>query len=708
MPDAHLPLIDWPRTLFSALVVGILYYMLASPAASIEQSTTLAPIAWPAPTFVIALLWRKPWREWAPYLLAVFIAMMFVGDLDWLPVQTDAGFALLNVIEIAACVLIGRRWVARDGQIDTLRKLTRFLLLLPLAVTALVAAAGATLASSALQGDWLSEWRILLVGNGLAILVLVPALLAWSQPPRQLDAIGGPARTGARVSLAGVAVVVCSLLACIVFDWSEASLRVLLSLALVGTALYGGMRSAALTMSVSAVLAVLMTLYELGPYRQDGLDSTWRLQVDLAGLAVLGFFVAVAVRERQALSARMEQMRRFESLGLMAGGIAHDFNNVLGAAGGYAELAQDRIDPASPAAAPLQQVMSAVARGRELTEQILLAARRGDRQRSMLDLRDAVDEAVRLARPLCAPGIVIDFVPPPQALVLQANPGQLMRVALNLVRNASQAARSRVVVSLHAGSAPGDALLVGELPSEQALWLDVADDGGGIAPEHMSRLFDPFFSTRSGPGGKGTGLGLAIVAGIATEHDGGVAVSSSEAGTLFRLLLPAAPAGSVAPVVATTDIAEPAQEPAPGFAPEPPVPQEQPGQGECVFVVDDDRAQRELCEEWLSAMGFEPIGFADPQEALQEFALEPLAVDLLISDLDMPQMQGDALLAQVRALRPGMPALLCSARPQLMQLAATLQVPALAKPFDRAALRRAIIATLAAGESRSAQAPQPR
>src|SRR5450830_477980 len=204
---------DWPRTVFAAIVAGILYYMLASPAANIAQSTTLAPIAWPAPTFMIALLWRKPGREWAPYLLAVFVAMMFVGDLDWLPMLTDAGFALLNVVEIVACVLVGRRWVARDGQIDTLRKLTRFLLLLPLAVIALIAAAGATLASSAMHGDWVSEWRTLLVGNGLAVLVLVPALLAWSQPPRQQDATNGTAQ-GARVALAGVLAVAGALLAC--------------------------------------------------------------------------------------------------------------------------------------------------------------------------------------------------------------------------------------------------------------------------------------------------------------------------------------------------------------------------------------------------------------------------------------------------------------------------------------------------------------
>lgn len=674
---------DWPRTILSAALAALVYYLLASPAANIAQSTTLAAIAWPAPAFMIALLWRKPARAWLPYLVAVFIAMMLVGHRDPLPPPVDAGFALLDVIQVVACLLIGRRWVARDGQIDTLRRLTRFVLLLPVLVILLVSAAGATLAFSAMGGNWLDEWRTLLVGNGLALLVLAPTLLTWSQPATRPAVIGIGTRGVDLASLVGVLVVGGGLLASVVFDFSQEMLRVLLTLALAGAALYGGMRSATLTMSAAAVLAVLLTLYDLGPYRQDGLDSTWRLQVDLAGLALLGFFVAVAVRERQALSARMEQMRRFESLGLMAGGIAHDFNNVLGAAGGYAELAQERLDPASPASAPLAEVMSAVSRGRDLTEQILLAARRGDRQRVMVDLREAVGEAVRLARPLCRPGVEIVFTPPPAPLVVHAHPTQLTRVALNLVRNASQAARARVVVGLHQGDAPFGAVLIGAPPAEQALWLDVADDGSGIAPENMARLFDPFFSTRTGVGEKGTGLGLAIVAGIATEHDGAVAVTSSPAGTLFRLLLPAAPAGSVVAAPPAATVAPQDASPAPF------------GQGQCVFVVDDDDAQRGLLEQSLAAMGFEPIGFADPQEALGEFAVEPLAVDLIITDLDMPNLRGDALLAQVFALRPGMPALLCSGNAQASQVGQGLSVQVLGKPFEQAALRTAIAAALA-------------
>jgi len=683
LPSSRPAFADSLRTLLAALACGVGYALLASPAAHLQDSTTLAPIAAPAPALMIALLWRKPARDWFPYLLAVFVAMMVVGDRDSLPWQVDAGFALLNVVQIAACVLLGRRFVSRDGQFDGLVRLGRFLLLLPLVAVAVVAALGATLAADVMPGGWWAEWRTLLVGHGLAILVLTPAWLTWSD---------GAWRTlfHDRITLLGALAVSGVLLACAGLGWSGEVQRVLLSLALAGAALYGGLRSATLATSLAAVMAVLFTLYDIGPYAQEGLDSTWNLQVDLAGLAMLTFFIAVAMRERQVLAARMEQMRRFEALGMMAGGIAHDFNNVLGAAGGYAELAQEQLDADAPAQRPLSEVLAAVRRGRDLTEQILLAGRRGDRQRSLLDIRDPVAEAIMLARPLCPAGVVIAYQPPPQPLAVQGHAGQLARLALNLIRNASQAARSQVVVSLHAGATPPQAPLAGELPQPQAVWLEVTDDGAGIAPEHLARLFEPFFSTRSGGGGKGsgTGLGLAIVAGIAIEHEGGVAVSSAPSGTRFRLLLPL-----------------PAQE-LPLAVPERVVPSAAPGaagasacgQGECVFVIDDDAPQRALCAQWLASLGYSPMVFGDPQQALAELTLEPLAVDLVITDLDMPQMQGDALIAAMRTLRADLPVLLCSGQPRAATLAAALAARSLAKPYDLPALRRAVLHALGASE----------
>lgn len=659
------------RTLLQAVVLGIAYYLLASPAAQLENSLTLAAIVWPAPTLAIALLWRLPVRQWPVYLLAIFAAMLKVGDLDWLSWHTDAGFAALNVFEVALCAWLGQRHVTRDGHLESISQLTRFVLLLPLGAIALISVLGATIALSAMHLDWGHEWRVLMVGNGLAVLVLVPALLTWYRPGGRVRA--GVTSTAGISAIAGIAAVLVVWLAALFFDTSEEVLRMMLSLILVSTAIYGGMKSASLAVGAAAAIGIALTMFNLGPYRHDIADNIWRLQVDLAGLAMLSFFVAIAVHERRQLAVRLEQARRFEALGLLAGGIAHDFNNILGAVGGYAEIAEDCLPAGSAARRPLREVVSATARGRDLTEQILLAARRGDRLRTVLDLRDVAGEAVALARPLCRPGIAIALQLPPHPVPVFAHRDQMTRATLNLVRNATQAARAAVIVKLDGGSACGDTLMIGDAPSTPAAWIEVGDDGPGIAPENMNRLFDPFFTTRDGPGGKGTGLGLAIVAGIAVEHDGGVGVTTGASGTRFRFVLP------------LTD--RPADEA--GSKPAAAI-----GNGERVMLVDDDRAQRERCEDWLAELGFEPVSHDNPHQALAQALAAPADIALLLTDVDMPVMRGDELAARIREHIPALPVILCSGHPQLAGIAQAARAVALAKPFDRAALARATIAAI--------------
>lgn len=689
-----------------ALMLGVLYYVLARPAADIASSTTLAAVAWPAPTVAIALLWLQPKYMWAPYLLAVWVAMVIVGAQDDLPLLIDAGFAFLNVLEVVACAWLGQRYVAHDGHINTVQRLLRFVLLLPLLVVAGVAVGGAMLATSLLPSDWWLEWRTFMVGNGLAILVLVPLWLYWIK----LSGIHTPMLQKAAwrndmVSVLGVMAAVLVVLGVQLWDGSGEVLRAWLSLVLAGTALYGGMRSASLCMGAVAVLTVLFKIQGMGPYRHAGLDETWRLQMDLAGMAVLTFLIAVAVRELQVMAVRMEQKRRLASLGLMASGVAHDFNNVLGAAGGYAEMALEGLDAQAPARQPLEEVVSAVTRGRDLTEQILLAARQGDRQRQVLDVRDCVQQAVRLARPICPDGVSIVYTPPAQAMPVQGHVAQLIRLALNLIRNASQAARTQVVVTLSAGIATREPCVVGDCPPSHAVWLDVVDDGTGIAASDLPHLFEPFFSTRAS--GKGTGLGLAIVAAVATEHEGSVAVNSSEQGTAFRVYLPSDPSweealSSASPTPASvtaisvyraglearraTSVSDICNQPD-DICPDPAIQShhgEVPvlGQGELVWVVDDDPQICELYEDWLAAMGFEPVTFHDPLLALSQFQQSPQEVDMLVVDWEMPQMHGDKLIAHMRALCPHLPVLLCSGHPAAMALAQQLGVHSLHKPVD--------------------------
>jgi signal transduction histidine kinase/CheY-like chemotaxis protein len=628
-----------------------------------KGSVTLAAIAWPPPAIAIAFIWARPLYEWPLYLLAILAAAFQANHVEWLSWQTQWAFALLNVVEVGLCAWVGRRYVAVDGNLATVKQLMQFVLLLPLGAVAVIASVGATIAAVPLDELWSREWRTLLVGNGVAILVLVPALLSWIAPRRS-----GWARFSLRsnaATFAGGGCAIALLLVGSAFGAPVELLRVLFSLVLVSVAVYGGMKSASLALCVFAVLAVALALTRVGPYGHGDAMSIGLLQLDIAGFAILSFFVAVAVNERRMFAVQLEQARRFESLGLLASGIAHDFNNILGAASGYAEMAQERLRADSPARKPLAEVRSAIRRGRDLTDQILLAACRGGRRRDVIDLRDVAREAAALSQPLCPDGVAIELQLPPKPLWVYANNCELSRAALNLVRNASQAARSGVVVRVGSGGPRDVMLTVGRAPSALPVWIEVRDDGAGIALEHIDQLFEPFVSMRKRTGETGTGLGLAIVAGVAIEHEGGVSVRTDATGTKFRFVLPLTERRAA-----------------------PPTPTVAVGHGEAVLLVDDDDALRARAEDWLAELGFEPVSFDDPADALLAIKASPNQFTLLLTDIDMPVMRGDELAQAVREWAPRLPVVFWSGNPTLDDLARASGALALPKPFERADLAR--------------------
>ncbi|CAM2189207.1 histidine kinase [Paraburkholderia sacchari] len=652
------------RTLLQAIALGTLYYLLARPVANLESANSLAAIAWPAPATAIAFLWPLPPRQWFPFLLAVLAAVASNGHFSAESWRSDVGFCLLNVFEVALCAWLGRRYVGASGTLSTTSALIRFLVLLPLVGIGLTAMLGATFAADLGGDSWWREWQILFVGNGVAVLVLVPALLAWR------DRSSGTAPGGRLSALAGCLAVVTILAATAALHLSEEVQRGALALVLAAVAIYGGLPAAAATVATAAILGVSLTLVHLGPYQYEGANSSWSLQVDMAGLAILTFFVAVATRERRQLALRLERARRMESLGLLAGGVAHDFNNILAAVDGYAEIAHDRLPEGSSARPALDEVRTASARGRDLTEQILLAARRGDRVREMHELASVVGEAVALARPLSRNGVAIDIEANGGPWPVAAHRGQLVRAVLNLVRNACLAARSRVVVRVASAGSMAAPLAVGDTPPGSAVWIEVEDDGAGIPAEHLAHLFEPFYSTRAQ--GSGTGLGLAIVAGVACEHQGGVSVETSGAGTRFRLVLPLAEA-----------------------SPSPPA--GQLGNGEAVVLIGGDPASRERSENWLAELGFEPLGYGDAGEAFEALADAADLRDsiaLLLADLDGLSMDGADLAGRLRERVPALRVILCSDNADVVTVARAARATVLPKPFDREALGRAAASAL--------------
>jgi len=685
-----MPALDDPANPFRlallAVLLAFVYAILSTPAAYTSRPDTLAAIIWPAPAVAAALLWNLPYRRWPVFLLAVFLSMMLVGDADPLSVGADAAFALLNVFEVALFAFLGRRLVCEKGDLDSTRKLARFMFLLPLLATSVVAALGATIGAVTKHTEWLEEWRVLLVGNGLAVLVLLPALLAWCS--RQAGADASPGDKPVAVAAAVLAAALMAA-AALLPGFPQEVLRALLSLVLVWAAIAGGLRAASLGVLAAASVGIGLAVAGYGPYSaaHGGEEGTWELQVDLAGMAVLSFFVGIAVNERQKLNLRLERARRFETMGFLTGGIAHDFNNILGAVGGYAELAVEREQAGLPVRAPLGEVAAAVARGKDLTEQILLAGRRGARTRQASDLRDLVSEAVALATPLLPPGVRLAVRVPVAPVPVRVHRGQMARAILNLLRNASQAAAGRVELRLtsSAGELPAGYAReadtgVGDTLERDCAWLDVLDDGSGVAPTHVHQLFDPFFSSRSSQGGKGhgkghgTGLGLAIVAGVAADHAGGVAVWTGRGErTRFCLMLPLL-AGQEALQL-------------PLVAPPPPL-----GQGETVLVVAQDAQARERTEDALAALGFEPAGYDPAALAGGPQGLQGLNehAELLVW-LD-PDAAGDSLLAALRQ-STGLPLLRCSSAQDSGGEALITQeagVVTISGSFDAAALRQAV------------------
>ncbi|WP_144063500.1 ATP-binding protein [Caballeronia insecticola] len=670
--------INRARALAEPVLLGLLCYLLARPVAHLGGAGTLAAIAWPAPAVAIAMIWPLPPRRWPLHLLAVFVAIAATGDFSATSWRSDLGFCVLDVLEVALCAWLGRRFVDARGNIVTTSALMRFLLLLPLAAIGITSMLGATLASDLSHDGWWREWRTLIVGNGVAVLVLTPAVLAWRA--RSADSAAPARYPESCIALACSAAVIALLVAAAALHVSEQVQRVVVSLLLAATAIYGGLAAAATTVGTASVVGVALTLMTFGPYHVENAESARNLQIDMAGLAILTLFVGVAARERRQLALRLERGRRMEALGLLAGGVAHDFKNILAAVDGYAEIARDRLAADSAARMPLREVQVASARGYALTEEILLAARRGDRVRETLDLMSVVKESVALARPLCRGGVVIELEPADARLMVAAHGGQLVRAVLNLASNASLAARSRVVLRVGSARSADEPFAVGDAPPGAIAWVDVEDDGAGILAEHLPHLFEPFFSTRarSGQRGGGTGLGLAIVAGVACEHRGGVAISTSAAGTRFRLVLPL-----VSSAPASSDTADDAADEAQPFA-----------QGERIIVIDTDRDARECCEDWLAETGFEPLGYADADEALDEAASMDDDRPLLFADLDRLPTDPHAFIARAAACAPRLHLILSSADPALLRAVHAARRAVLSKPFDREALARAAASAL--------------
>ncbi|HET6980800.1 MAG TPA: ATP-binding protein, partial [Myxococcaceae bacterium] len=340
-----------------------------------------------------------------------------------------------------------------------------------------------------------------------------------------------------------------------------------------------------------------------------------------------------AETRRAQLEMQLRQSQKREAIGTLASGIAHDFNNVLTAILGQAQLLQDEAPP--PLRARATEILQAGARARDVVRQLLTFARSTGHEHRPVRLQQVIGEALQLLRASIPASVELEAAIDSGAAMVLADQGQMHQVVINLVTNAAAALQGRTGrIGVYLGNLPGS---VGEDGAPGTVRLRVSDDGVGMTPEVLERIFEPFFTTRAI--GEGTGLGLAVVQGIVQDHGGQIFVRSEPGkGTTFDVELPAAGVERPEPVVTPT------------VAP--------PGAGERILLVDDEPVIARVVSEQLRRIGYVVTPVNDPEEALELVAEDPEDFDLLLTDLQMPRMDGVELAARVAQIRPQLPVVL--------------------------------------------------
>ena len=353
-----------------------------------------------------------------------------------------------------------------------------------------------------------------------------------------------------------------------------------------------------------------------------------------------------AEEQRERLEAQLRQAQKMEAIGQLTGGIAHDFNNILTSVIGYLVLGQERAGALGDERLQrqLDKAHLAAQRARELIAQMLAFARRQRGERRVLPLAPLVRQTLQLLRSTLPTSVSVNALLPPDesSPCVAADAVQLEQVLFNLCINARDAIGESGLIKVRlreTGGAFACASCRAQLQAARWVEIGVADNGSGIEPGTLERMFEPFYSTKEV--GRGSGMGLAMVHGIVHDHGGHVVVESApQAGSVFRVLLPPAQA-------------EPQSEPDAAAQ----APAARPLAGR-VMVVDDEAMVGDFMAELLEGWGLQVVLQRDPLQALAWLEGSDQALDLLITDQTMPQLGGLQLAQRAGRLRPGLPVLL--------------------------------------------------
>lgn len=395
--------------------------------------------------------------------------------------------------------------------------------------------------------------------------------------------------------------------------------------------------------------------------------------------SIVGIFRDVT--ERVRLETQLRQSQKMEAIGQLAGGVAHDFNNLLQAIQGYTEMAVSDLPETTPVSTYLNEVLKASKRAATLVRQLLTFSRRQIFQPRPVDLNVVIAETMKMLRRLIGEHIELDLSPGPDLERVEADPGQIEQILMNLCVNARDAMPDGGRIAISTKNAYLDRAFCEQHPFSlegHYVLMEVADTGVGMEPDVLEHIFEPFFTTKGV--GEGTGLGLATVYGIVKQHDGIVLVNSVPgAGSVFRIYLPTSDQETDRPESAAnegkTNLAG----------------------SETVLLAEDDDVVRNMAVEVLRRAGYNVLVARDGEEAVNVFALNASAIDLVLLDVVMPRIGGPAACKRIRQTHPDMRFLYSSGYSADFvegKSPALEDVPLIQKPYRAAELLQKVRETL--------------
>jgi signal transduction histidine kinase len=385
--------------------------------------------------------------------------------------------------------------------------------------------------------------------------------------------------------------------------------------------------------------------------------------------------------EQALLRERLVQSQKMEAIGTLAGGVAHDFNNMLGVIIGRTELAMGQAGTSGPLRENLEEIGKAAERSADVTRQLLAFARKQPVAPRVLDLNESLESVLRMIRRLIGEEIDLSWNPGRNLWKVMIDPTQVDQMMANLATNARDAISGvgRIVIETsnetlderqcidHPGSAPGDYVV-----------LSVSDDGCGISREQIGNIFDPFFTTKAL--GRGTGLGLATIYGIVSQNGGFISVYSEPGqGATFRVHLPRAEEAAGAEQATEARATEPV------------------GGSETILLVEDEPANLSLVKRMLESLGYRVLATESPSDAIRLAGENRGAIDLLVTDVVMPEMDGRKLRDTLEGSHPELRTLFMSGYPvNVIVRRGVLDegVRFIQKPFSRAGLAAKVRETL--------------